>query len=106
MRVAKMSGRPVLWLRPPWRTGAVCALLGCGGGAGEPNMVEPGVVSVRVEPGAALILGVGGETTFSAVVRTRADAAATGRPQWSVEDPRVATIAPGTRARVCRGFGA
>ena len=93
-----MNGRTVAWWRPVWRGAAVCALLACGG-AVEPDTSAPGIVSVRVAPRASLIVGVGGETTFTAVIRTRAGATSPGPPQWSVEDPDVAVIAPGASDR-------
>ena len=99
-------------MRSTWRGGAGRALLGilaaCGGtGTGDPLPELPRVASVEILPAAALIVGEGGETSFSAVGRTGSGATVTDaspRMEWSVEDPGIATLVPGAAAAaVVRG---
>ena len=77
-----------------WRVAAACLVLACGGEMGPPGVDEPRVASVEVVPGVALIVGEGGEATFSTIARAGNGAVVTRTPRWSVEDPGVAALAP------------
>ncbi|WP_419163369.1 hypothetical protein [Candidatus Palauibacter sp.] len=98
---ATIAGPPPR-LRPMWRIGAACAVLACGGGeVAEPDAADARVVSVEVVPEATLIVGAGGEASFSATARTGLGTVVPGGAgalRWSLEDPTVATIAPGGAA--------
>lgn len=76
--------------------------LTCGGaGVGEPDPGAARVAAVEIMPGATLIVGEGGEASFSAVARTESGARVSGasaRFEWSVEDPAVATLTSGPSA--------
>ena len=80
----------------PWALPApgllAALLLGCGGGD---SPTGPQVATVDVVPDEALIVGVGDGVAFSAVARDANDLIVSGTPEWSVDNPAVASILPG-----------
>ena len=67
-------------------------LLACGGGD---SPTGPQVATVDVVPDEALIVGVGDGVGFSAIARDANDLIVSGTPDWSVDNPAVASILPG-----------
>lgn len=67
----------------------LAALTACGGGEGT----EPSIVTVEVEPRAALVVGEGGTARFTAVVRERSGGQVPGAAvSWSSGNQAVATV--------------
>ena len=69
-----------------------CLLLACGGNS---PVTGPQVATVDVVPDEALIVGVGDGAGFSAIARDANHMIVAGTPDWSVDNPAVASILPG-----------